>query len=160
MQLYPLQYGRHPLYPQAEDFKVITVNEVVGSGVISYRGFRAGEFVAKLAGDIIHDVQQHTLQIDDGMHLLDLYFSGYFLHSCTPNVSLDMKGLTVTAIRKISSGDLLLMDYQETEKVLFKQFPCGCGTKKCRGWITGYSDPVNHNDFSYQEFIGKRPQAI
>ena len=160
MQLYPLQYGRHPLYPQAEDFEVINVNELVGSGVISYRKFKAGEFIAKLAGDIISDVQQHSLQIDDGMHLLDLHFCGYFLHSCSPNVSLDMKGLIVTAVRNINPGDYLLMDYQETEKTLYKQFPCSCGSRKCRGWITGYNDPADEENPAYREFLNNRKVAL
>ncbi|WP_339138175.1 MAG: hypothetical protein WGN25_08090 [Candidatus Electrothrix sp. GW3-4] len=38
------------------------------------------------------------------------------------------------------------MDYAETEDVLFKQFPCSCGSPACRLWITGRKegDSVAH----------------
>jgi hypothetical protein len=35
------------------------------------------------------------------------------------------------------------MDYAETEDVLFKQFPCFCGSPNCRLWITGRKEMIN-----------------
>jgi hypothetical protein len=48
-----------------------------------------------------------------------------------------MQELTVTALQDIDANSFLFMDYAETEDVLFKQFPCACGSVNCRGWITG-----------------------
>ena len=90
-----------------------------------------------ITGDIIDEIRQHTLQIEPDKHLHDLYFSGYFLHSCSPNIELDMEKLLVYAVRDIHPMEYLTMDYAQTEDVLFKQFPCGCGADNCRGWITG-----------------------
>jgi hypothetical protein len=46
----------------------------------------------------------------------------------------------VTALRDIPANSYLYMDYAETEDHLFKQFPCSCGSRQCRGWITGKKD--------------------
>lgn len=139
--LYPRSLlGSDPLYPQDSDFEVISVSDLVGKGVISYRGFAKGEVLAKMAGHVVPDIRQHTLQIDSEKHLYDPYFSGYFLHSCSPNISLDMKNLVVTALKDIPADSLLYMDYAETEDHLFKQFACSCGSNNCRGWVMGKKD--------------------
>jgi hypothetical protein len=93
-----------------------------------------------MAGEVIDTIRQHTLQIIPGKHLFDPYFSGYFLHSCSPNISLNMEAMTVTALEDIDANSFLYMDYAETEDYLFKQFPCSCGSPDCRGWISGRKD--------------------
>lgn len=141
--LYPKKFGTNPLYPQATDFRVIAKDQTNGYGVLALRGFSAGELIARINGDIVPDILQHTLQISEGKHLLDPYFTGYLLHSCAPNISVDMQSLTVTAIQDIPANTFLYMDYAETEEVLYKQFPCSCGSSKCRGWITGSLEMPN-----------------
>lgn len=138
--LYPASYGQDPLYPKASNFEVVHKDEMSGMGVICYRAFKRGEIIAHMNGDIINEIRQHTLQIDTDRHLFDPYFSGYFLHSCAPNISLDMKNMTVTALQDIPANSYLYMDYAETEDHLFKQFPCSCGSENCRGWIGGKKD--------------------
>ena len=135
--LYPAQYGDDPLYPSENDFEVIHKDGNSGHGVITYRSFQPGEIVAKFNGVITDKIQQHTLQIQPGVHILDLDFVGYLLHSCEPNVSLDMKERTITAIKPIEANTFLYMDYAQTEDKLYSQFRCSCGTSKCRGWIIG-----------------------
>jgi SET domain-containing protein len=140
--LYPASYGFDPLFPKASDFEVVHKDELSGSGVICYRSFKRGEVIARMNGEILDEIRQHTLQISPDRHLFDPYFSGYFLHSCAPNISLDMKNLTVTALQDIPANSYLYMDYAETEDHLFKQFPCSCGASNCRGWIGGRKDIV------------------
>lgn len=135
--LYPDQFGKDPLFPKHSDFAVVFKDDLTGKGVISYRSFTKGDVIARMAGHIVHDLRQHTLQITPNTHLFDPYFSGFFLHSCAPNISLDMVDFTVTALLDIDANSYLYMDYAETEDVLFKQFPCSCGAPTCRGWITG-----------------------
>ncbi len=135
--MYPSHFGNNVLFPRRQDFEVVVKDEVVGKGVVARRGFASGDLIAALAGEIIDDIRQHSLQIRPGVHLYDVYFSGYFLHSCSPNVHLDMENMVVHAIRDIRPGDFLYMDYAQTEDVLFRQFPCSCGSENCRGWITG-----------------------
>ena len=138
--LYPASYGFDPLFPKASDFEVVYKDELSGNGVICYRSFRRGDVVARMNGEIINEIRQHTLQVSPDKHLFDPYFSGYFLHSCAPNISLDMNNMTVTALQDIAANSFLYMDYAETEDHLFKQFPCSCGASNCRGWIGGRKD--------------------
>ncbi|MDH5711694.1 MAG: SET domain-containing protein-lysine N-methyltransferase [Gammaproteobacteria bacterium] len=128
------------MFPKATDFEVVYKDEKTGKGVISYRAFKRGEIIARMSGEVISDIRQHTLQISEDKHLYDVYFSGYFLHSCSPNISLDMDKMTVTALKDIKANTYLYMDYAETEDHLFKQFPCSCGSKNCRGWVAGKKD--------------------
>jgi hypothetical protein len=72
--------------------------------------------------------------------LYDVYFAGYFLHSCDPNISLNMQKMTVTAVQDIQANSYLFMDYSETEEILYKKFVCSCGSDKCRGLIVGKNE--------------------
>lgn len=135
----PYDSGVRCDYP-GEHFAVVRKDENSGKGVISYRAFRAGDLLCDLQGEIVSEVLQHTLQVAPGKHLLDRDFSGYFLHSCAPNVSVDMQNMKVVALQDIAAGDYLFMDYAETEEVLFKQFQCRCGSANCRGWIKGRNE--------------------
>ena len=135
--MYPPHFGNNPLFPSKNDFRVVLKNHVAGMGVMTYKFIAKGSLVCAIAGDIITEIRQHTLQIEPDLHLHDLYFSGYFLHSCSPNIELDMKKMLVYAVQDINPMDYLTMDYAQTEDVLYKQFPCGCGSENCRGWITG-----------------------
>ena len=141
--LYPDQFGKDPLFPKHSDFAVVFKDELAGRGVIAYRAFKKGEVIARMAGHIVNEIRQHTLQMSPDTHLFDPYFSGYFLHSCSPNISLNMVDLTVTALEDIPPNSFLYMDYAETEDVLFKQFPCACGAENCRGWVTGRKEMLN-----------------
>ncbi len=156
--MYPDSYEYNPFYPKSEDFEVILKDENDGFGVISYKSFREGDLVAVMNGERITDIRQHSLQIEPGLHLHDTHFSGYFLHSCSPNVYLDMDSMRITAIRDIEPGDYILMDYAQTEDVLYKQFPCSCGSANCRGWITGNKQEIDESDPLYMRFI--QPQAV
>ncbi len=141
--LYPDQFGKDAFFPKHSDFAVVFKDELAGRGVITYRSFSKGDVLAKMAGHVVHEIRQHTLQLTSDTHLFDPYFSGYFLHSCSPNISLNMVDLTVSALEDIPANSFLYMDYAETEDVLFKQFPCSCGAANCRGWITGRKEMLN-----------------
>ncbi|MCL1980951.1 MAG: SET domain-containing protein-lysine N-methyltransferase [Proteobacteria bacterium] len=141
--LYPDMFGRDPLFPKHSDFAVVFKDDMVGRGVMTYRSFTKGAVIARMAGHLVHDIRQHTLQFTPDTHLYDPYFSGFFLHSCSPNISLNMVNLLVVALKDIAANTFLYMDYAETEDVLFKQFPCSCGADCCRGWITGRKEMIN-----------------
>ncbi len=146
--LYPEKFGVNPLYPQASDFRVVSKDDSAGQGVLALREFKAGEIVAEITGEIVPEILQHTLQMGPDKHLLDLYFTGYLLHSCSPNISVDMQNMRITALEDIEADTFLYMDYAETEEILFKQFPCSCGSDSCRGWITGSLEAPNEIDTS------------
>lgn len=158
--MYPDTYGSNPYFPSSNDFEVIHRDDNSGLGVITHRAFRKGELVAMFTGDILDVITQHTLQIEPGVHIYDAHFVGYFLHSCSPNVYLDMAERQVIAVRDIKAGEHLLMDYAQTEDVLFKQFPCSCGSPQCRGWITGRREAIDEQSPLYQQFIVNQVVAV
>jgi len=158
--MYPDTYEYNPFYPKTGEFELIKKDDNSGLGIISHRTFKKGDLVAAINGEIIHDIRQHSLQIEPGVHLYDTHFAGYFLHSCSPNVHLDLANLRIYAVRDIRPGDFILMDYAQTEDVLYRQFACSCGAGNCRGWITGRKQPIDESDPAYQEFIQARVAAI
>lgn len=158
--MYPDSYEPNPFHPKAGDFELIKKDDHSGHGIICHKSFNKGDLVAVLAGEIINDIRQHSLQIEPGVHLYDTHFSGYFLHSCAPNVHLDMENLRVYALRDIHPGDYILMDYAQTEDVLYRQFPCACGAANCRGWITGRKQAIDESDPIYQQTILNQVMAV
>jgi hypothetical protein len=111
--------------------------------VYTRKTFERGQLIARITGNIVPRLRQHTLQITPTTHLHDPYFTGFLLHSCAPNVFLDMQEFEVWALRDIEEGQALTMDYASTEDVLYRQFPCLCGTPNCRYWITGRKELVS-----------------
>jgi hypothetical protein len=154
--MYPETFGTNPLYPCSDDFKVILKDETTGLGVVTYRSFEPGDLIAEFNGELTADMTQHSLQVEPGLHLVDLYFVGYFLHSCAPNVFLDMQSKRVYSIEAIKPGDFLYMDYTQTEDQLFRQFPCSCGASACRGWIVGRKELPDLSNPLYLDKIQSR----
>ena len=59
-------------------------------------------------------------------------------HSCQPNTAYD--GLNVVAIRRISKGEELTLDYASFLDENMEPFNCQCGSPGCRGLITGITN--------------------
>ena len=148
---YPVQYqtGVMSDYPQKRDFDLAEIDEKCGLGIIVRRGFKQGQLVARISGDIVSQIKLHTLQINAAQHLFDPYFSGYLLHSCCPNAILDMQALEIWALRNIQAGELLTIDYTMTEDILSRQFACLCESPQCRLWITGRKEAINDTGRQY-----------
>ncbi len=126
-----------PGHPTADRFEVRGSGDGRGAGLVALAAYRRGSLMARFSGVIRHGIALHTLQISDRVHLYDPWFLGMLLHSCSPNVQLDMQAFEMWAARDIAAGEWLTMDYASTEDRLFRQFPCQCGAAACRGWITG-----------------------
>ena len=56
-------------------------------------------------------------------------------HSCDPNTGFD--GLNVIALREISQGEELTLDYASFLDENMEPFQCQCGSAQCRGLIEG-----------------------
>lgn len=130
-------------YPTAARFEIVHTEDGRGAGIRVLTPFSRGQLVSRVSGQVIGSRRLHTLQITPNAHLYDPYFCGLLLHSCNPNVFLDMTQFELWALRDISAGELLTMDYASTEDVLVRQFRCHCGAAGCREWITGAKEQVN-----------------
>jgi hypothetical protein len=123
--------------PRWEDFCVLDVDDQRGQGVLVLRDFPKGSRLFRMNGTLTTEMTLHSLQMEPGLHLDDPYFAGKVLHSCSPNSKLDPKSRLFRATRKIAKGELLTMDYDETEDILFRAFMCCCGSPNCRGYVAG-----------------------
>lgn len=102
-----------------------------------------------MSGLLVSRRRLHTLQILPDVHMYDPRFAGLLLHSCNPNVFLDMSELWLWSLARIDEGDCLTMDYASTEQKLYRQFACRCGSYNCHGWITGYDEPPNEQGMTF-----------
>ena len=153
--IYPYDLEDGKGYPKKEDF-TINHSRATGSGIYVKRHYKKGELVARMTGITVPYVLQHTLQITPCLHLHDPHFSGLLLHSCDPLVSLDMNKLEIWALQDIEKGEALTMDYASTEDILFKQFPCACGSANCRGWVTGRKETINEYGRRYLQDLERK----
>ncbi|KVM46038.1 SET domain-containing protein-lysine N-methyltransferase [Burkholderia ubonensis] len=130
-------------YPSTDAFQIIQTQDGRGAGVRALKAFARGRRMARVSGQIAAFCRLHTLQINAHTHLYDPHFSGLLLHSCDPNVRLDMAGFELWSLRDIAAGEMLTMDYASTEDMLMRQFECHCGAPNCRRWITGAKELPN-----------------
>lgn len=147
-------------YPPHKAFTIKKQSGDIGYGVYSKKTIGRGSLVARFSGTIIHDVVQHSLQIRPGIHIHDPHFAGLLLHSCNPNVMLDMQDFTIWAIQDIEPGEALTMDYASTEDHLFKQFKCLCRSENCRLWISGRKEKINEEGKAYLKSFEQESPAL
>ncbi|CAA7622094.1 SET domain-containing protein-lysine N-methyltransferase [Magnetospirillum sp. SS-4] len=155
-EIYPSELSTDDLLPTSSRFAVASVNGAVGKGVRAKIGFERGTLVARFTGILSNRVLQHTLQVSPDTHLHDPYFVGMMTHSCSPNCVLDMHRLEIWSLSDVAPGELLTIDYAVTEDVLFRQFPCHCGSSRCRKWITGRRERINEAGLAYLAGLASR----
>jgi SET domain-containing protein len=132
---------------------------VHGKGVFALQDISKGETVIEYIGEIIsaqeaedrhpHDPNDpnHTFyfQIDDD-RVIDALHGGnsarWINHSCSPNCKPEVQDgrVFIKAKKDIKQGDELNYDYgliieERMTKKLMAQYPCWCGSPKCRGTL-------------------------
>lgn len=137
LRFYPEALPAYPNEPTRERFSIERIGETVGEGVVALVPFAQGEIVCGFTGFLTNEITQFSLQLTPGLHVHDPYFMGKILHHCDPNTTVDMVRRVFIARRDIFPGELVTMDYAETEDFLFRTFPCACGAANCRGYIKG-----------------------
>ena len=135
--------------PPDETLEVCDTDSEYGLGVRTLTARRKAQVIHRFTGEITHELKQHTLQVSPGRHISGTEVIGYLSHSCDPDCRLDMDRSELVALRDIRPGDLLTIDYAETEDVLFRQFTCHCGAASCRQWITGRTEGPNADGRAY-----------
>ncbi|WP_296600735.1 SET domain-containing protein-lysine N-methyltransferase [Phenylobacterium sp.] len=132
-----------------EALEVCDTDSEYGLGVRTLRARRKGEVIHRFTGVVGPELKQHSLQVQPGLHISETSIIGFLSHSCDPDCRLDMERSELVALRDIPAGDLLTIDYAETEDVLFRQFACHCGARTCRHWITGRLEGPNAEGRAY-----------
>jgi SET domain-containing protein len=132
---------------------------VHGKGVFALQPIRAGETVIEYTGEVItwkealrrhpHDPAQPThtfyFHIDD-KRVIDANVGGnaarWINHACDTNCEADEQDgrVFIKALRDIAPGEELFYDYglvieQRLTPKLKKEYPCHCGSARCRGTL-------------------------
>jgi len=128
-------------FPSSVDFEIIQDEHGTPTAVAARREFLHTHRMCRVSGQLLPYRCRQTRQLLTGIHIYDPRFCGLIEHACDPNVFLDMSELWLWALKDIHRGERLTMDYAATEDKLLHQFACGCGSSRCRGWITGFDEP-------------------
>lgn len=134
---YPSEVPVFDYEPLRQFFKIVKSPEAINEGIISLISLNEGDIAFRWTGWFLTNQTLHSLQHKDGIYIHDPYFSGKLLHSCEPNLKLDMGTLTAYVIRPIKVFDRLTCDYDDTEDILYNHFNCTCGSENCKGYIMG-----------------------
>jgi uncharacterized protein len=132
---------------------------VHGKGVYAVADLAKGETLIEYVGEIIdweealrrhpHDPKDpnHTFYFHlDEDHVIDANVGGnssrWINHSCKPNCKAEVKDgrVFIRTKKDIPAGDELFYDYglvidEPHTPELLSQYPCWCGSKKCRGTL-------------------------
>lgn len=130
-------------HPMSDQFEVVDTGDERGRGLKSTVPFQKGDRVARLSGVITSRVTINTIQITPTLHFHDQWFCRFLLHSCDPNLAIDVTVLEARATRDIQPGEYVTIDYRATEDEIAYQFPCNCGAENCCGWMRGRTEEPN-----------------
>lgn len=118
-----------------------------GRGLFAKERVRAGDVLVVWGGEVVTgDVlkymsdEKHRLavQIEEDLYLVtgNEGPADWVNHSCDPNAGL-IGHIVLVALRDIRTGEEICFDYATTDGSPYDEFECGCGSRKCRGHVTG-----------------------
>ena len=133
-------------------------SDIAGGGIFVTQDLRAGTIVARLRGRIVDDVTLRrllaaaedegsyvdTIMIDDDQNLVLapdqlIHFCN---HSCDPSL-WHLDATTICTRRAIATDEELTIDYATQTTHADFEMTCNCGSRLCRGTVTGidWMDP-------------------
>jgi len=154
--------SRHKRRKKAYDMKG---NSIAGFGIYANRPIKKGEIIFKGEGRAQRIITKRFVEKnwneDEKLHFrryaYPLSKQVFILwdddpaewapqnHSCSPNTAF--AGLNVVALSDIAAGQELTLDYADFLDENMEPFDCQCGSRQCRGLITG---PI-HNTLTLRE---------
>ena len=119
-----------------------------GCGVFALQKIHKDELVSLWGGRIVHKdnldpsmprFTQRVIQVDEDLYLLtaeEKEPNDCFNHSCGPNLGF-FGQVGLVAMREIEPGEEMTFDYAMSDGGPYDEFQCDCGSKNCRGRVTG-----------------------
>jgi uncharacterized protein len=119
-----------------------------GKAVVARELIEPDEVIAVWSGRIVSadelddlpdDIRRHTVQVEEELYLASLTADeppDFINHACEPNAGLDGQ-ITIVAMRAISPGEEVTIDYAMCDGSPYDEFDCACGSPRCRGRVTG-----------------------
>ncbi|OED39914.1 hypothetical protein AB833_13625 [Chromatiales bacterium (ex Bugula neritina AB1)] len=118
-----------------------------GKGLFATKALNKDSVIGRVKGKIVNDAShdpRYVIDLGNDQLLVPKAPFRFLNHSCQPNCVLfdwedeepdtktGVKGLYLSALRKIKAGTELTIDYSWPAHFAI---PCHCGSKKCRGYI-------------------------
>lgn len=116
-----------------------------GKGLFASKRFRPGEKLGTVTGEIFDDPDyssNYCIDLGEDHSLEPAEPFCYLNHCCVPNCKLYLdyedgdavsdRNVYVEVIRNVQPGAELTIDYEWPADGAIR---CGCGHKKCRGWV-------------------------
>jgi len=154
ISLYPGFIPPEEGHPTSAKFVIIETGDERGRGLKAKVVFKKDECVAKLSGILVKNTTLDTIQITPTLYFSDPWFCRFLLHSCGPNLAIDVANLEVRALKEIPPHEYLTIDYATNDDTIAFQFACNCGAPNCRGWITGRAEEINEEGRSFLALQG------
>ena len=129
-----------------------------GDGVFATRSFKVGEtVVVGVFDEVLSGNNAHASQISKDEFVLLTGLACKVNHSCDPNCGIrvnEARGHNYVAMRDIAIGDEITFDYaMQNYDVEYAPEVCMCGSRECRGQITGWKDLPEERRKQYEGFV-------
>ena len=128
-----------------------------GEGIFATKAFKVGDIVmVGVIKEALNGNHSHASQIGENEYVLHAGLITKVNHSCDPNCGIranETGAHDYVAIKIISVNEEITFDYAMRNYII-DYFPkkCMCGSKKCRGKITGWKDLPGEKKKEYKGF--------
>jgi hypothetical protein len=120
-----------------------------GRAVFCVAPIEPGEFLALFGGaplglcqalELPSDQRSQCIQVEEDFVFWSAHYTqstaDWINHSCDPNAGMCGQ-ITVVALKNIEPGEEVCYDYAMCDGSTVDEFACVCGTKLCRGHVSG-----------------------
>jgi hypothetical protein len=128
-----------------------------GEGIYATKSFKVGDLVmVGVIKEVLSGNNSHASQIGENEYVLHAGLISKVNHSCDPNCGIRVNETGAhdfVAIRNISINEEITFDYaMRNYGVDYFPKKCMCGSKRCRGRITGWKDLPEERRKEYEGF--------
>jgi len=129
-----------------------------GEGVFATKSFKVGDIVmVGVIKEVLNENHSHASQIGENEYVLHAGLISKVNHSCDPDCGIRVNETGAhdfVAIRNISINEEITFDYaMRNYGVDYFPKQCICGSKRCRGRITGWKDLPDGKKKEYEGFV-------
>ncbi len=129
-----------------------------GEGIFATKPFKVGDIVmVGIIKGVLSGNHAHASQISENEYVLHAGLISKVNHSCDPNCGIRVNETGAhdfIAIKGISVNEEITFDYAMRNYTI-DHFPqrCMCGSKRCRGRISGWKDLPDEKKKEYEGFV-------
>ena len=136
-----------------------------GEGVFATKSFEVGDIVmVGVIKEVLNRNNSHASQVGEHVYVLHAGLISKVNHSCDPDCGIKVNETGAhdfVAIKDISINEEITFDYaMRNYNVGYFPKQCVCGSKKCRGKITGWKKLPDGKKKEYEGFVAPYLHAL